>query len=472
MGWQEELRAKRAETERWIRQREADLRRAAGQAEARGRQVYADAIKTGQQVLARTPAEVRALGIAAAQGRLPQALGEQVVKNVVRPTAAARPASKPAVREAPARPKPTAGPATAPSREKTIEGQLRAGLSGAVDEFSFGLADRGLAASEAVVEGGLQGFGERYDENMAVKRAEDARDARDYGTERNVGKAIGLVAGLAATGPTGAVVKTGLRGIPRVAKLMNHAAKASRSKLMRAGVDPRGLTTAAVSGGALTGIAGQGVADLASGKASSVQDYVGAAIGGGLAGATALRGGGPIASKAVLGGAMGAGATSLAQDALNRRPVSVDNAIESAHVGGVSGGVLDGLATHAVAAAPSRVKGFVGERMSDFKTLARGRIPHGQKPVPLRGGGASIPDQKQTHEFLWWGELDAPEYLESKMGPSARLSRAQRRLRAENPDRFMIDAWRFRDVGRAASLMGGPAGSQLTDEERFPWRVR
>ena len=32
MGWQEELRAKRAETERWIRQREADLRRAASQA--------------------------------------------------------------------------------------------------------------------------------------------------------------------------------------------------------------------------------------------------------------------------------------------------------------------------------------------------------------------------------------------------------------------------------------------------------
>lgn len=35
MGWQEQLRAKQAETERWIRQREAALRRAAAGAEAR-----------------------------------------------------------------------------------------------------------------------------------------------------------------------------------------------------------------------------------------------------------------------------------------------------------------------------------------------------------------------------------------------------------------------------------------------------
>ena len=84
MSLQEQLRVKRAETERWIREREAQLRRAAAGAEAKGRQVYADAIKTGQKVLARTPAEIRALGEAAMQGRLPPAVGLAFVREAVR----------------------------------------------------------------------------------------------------------------------------------------------------------------------------------------------------------------------------------------------------------------------------------------------------------------------------------------------------------------------------------------------------
>lgn len=388
MGWQEQLRAKQAETERWIRQREAALRRAAAGAEARGRQVYANAIKTGEKVLARTPAELRALGIAATNGRLPQAIGERVVKEVVRQAAPQKSVAKP---------RPTAaGAAAAQPKAKEVGDRVRAGVSGAVDEFTFGLADRGLAAVEALAEGGAQDFGRHYDENMAVKRAEDARDERDFAIERNTGRAVGLVAGLAATGPAGAAVKAGLLGAPRLAKIMTHAAR--KPQKLKVGVDPRGLTTAAVGSGAVIGVGGQAANDLLSGKTSSAKDYVGAALGGGLGGAAALRRA-PLVSKAVLAGAVGGGATELAQDALNGRELSVGDAIGAAHVGGVTAGALDGIATHALAAAPSNVKGFVGERMSDVKTLARGRVSARRANVPV-GNYRPVPDQRFERGFL------------------------------------------------------------------------
>lgn len=79
MSLQEQLRAKRIEAERWIRAREAQVRRTAAAAEPKGREVYAQTIKTGQRVLARTPAEIRGLGEAALRGQLPQALGRAAV---------------------------------------------------------------------------------------------------------------------------------------------------------------------------------------------------------------------------------------------------------------------------------------------------------------------------------------------------------------------------------------------------------
>lgn len=457
MGWQEQLRAKQAETERWMRQREADLRRAAAGAEARGRQVYADAIKTGQKVLARTPAELRALGVAAAQGRLPQVVGERIVKEVVRHAPSRTPQAP-----APSKPPTAARTSSAQPKAKPIEEHLRAGVSGAVDELSFGLADRGLAAAEALMAGGVQDFGRNYDANMAIKRSEDARDEREFAAARNTGRFVGLVTGLAATGPAGAAVKAGLRGAPRLAKVMTQAAR--KPQKLKVGVDPRGLTTAAVGGGALVGVGGQGANDLISGKASSAQDYMGAALGGGLGGAAALRRA-PLMTKAVLAGAVGGGATELAQDALDGRAISIGDAIGAAHVGGVTAGLLDGVATHALAAAPSRVKGVVGEGLSAFKTLSRSRVPGRQRPVPV-GRYRPVPDQRMERGFLGLRQLDGEEYLEAKMGPYANLSRAQRALRNLDPARFAIDAWQFRHAGRAASLLGGPAGAQVVGEDR------
>lgn len=464
MGWQEQLRAKRAATERWIRQRDAELRRVAAEADARGRDVFTYAVKTGEKVLARTPAELRALGVAAINGRLPGALGERIVREFARQ--AAPPKSAASTRPAGASPA-ARGPALQP-KSKDVGDRARAGLSGAVDEFSFGLADRGLAAVEAVAEGGGRDFARHYEDNMAVKRAEDARDERDFALERNAGRVLGLAAGLAATGPAGAAVKLGLRSSPRLAKVMTHAAR--KPQKLKDGVDPRGLATAVIGGGALIGVGGQGVNDLVSGRSSSAQDYMGAALGGGLGGAAVLRKA-PVVSRAVLGGAVGGGATELAQDVLNGRAISIGDAIGAAHVGGVTSGLLDGVATHALAAAPKKVKGLVGEGMSGVKSLARGRVGGWQKDVIVPGRRRkAVPDQTHTRELFGLRKLDLPEYLEAKMGPYADLTAAQRALRALDPSRFAIDAWQFRHAGRAASLMGGPTGAQFTgkDDRRGP----
>lgn len=454
MSLQEQLRAKRAETERWIRAREMELRRAAAGAEARGRQAYAAAIRTGEKVLARTPAEIRALGIAAAQGRLPQAVGEAMAKKVVQ--------RGPAVSKAAAKAQP---PARATSKATAVAPkivrQLEAGLSGAVDEASFGLADRALSAGEAIGaairDGELHDLGQDYHAGMAARRAQDDYDAKHHALARNTGRVVGLGLGVAATGPAGAAIKAGMKTTPAGAKLLAHVAKTPRLK----GIDPRGLTGLAAGGGATAGVIGQLATDAITGNRSSLGDLAAAGLGGGLGGVATLRRG------AVRGGLVGGAATSALGDVFDGRLPSVEGAIKAGHVGAVVGGATAGLGTYGSAALPSRIKGEIGEGMSLLRSVARGRLPTQNARVELRGGGYSVPDQTIGHDLLG-RKLDELEYLEVKLGPAARLSCPQERLRAENPGRFAIDAWKFTDVGKMISAAGAQAGPQAADDRRFP----
>src|SRR5262245_48137872 len=84
IGLREQLRAAREKTAAAIAERNAQLSHGIEALEAKGHEVYADTIRKGQAVLARTPAEVRALGLAAVQGRLPQAVGQAVAKEVIK----------------------------------------------------------------------------------------------------------------------------------------------------------------------------------------------------------------------------------------------------------------------------------------------------------------------------------------------------------------------------------------------------
>ncbi len=405
------------------------------------------AIRTGQEVAARTPSEVRALGLAAAQGRLPEALGGVVAKKVVQAAPVQKKAST------------ASGPkATAKASPKSaaVE-QIRAGVSGAVDEFSLGAADRVLSAGDALLDGGVQGFGDRYAAGMGRRRAEDAYDSQHYGAARTTGRVVGLAGGLAATGGAAAAGRAALSGVPRAAKLMAHVAKAPRLKI---GVDPHGLVRFAAGGGAAAGVGAQVVEDVVAGRASSLGQYGAATLAGAVGGVATLRHG------PMHGGAIGGASDAIASDIAAGRSPSVEGAIGSAHAGAVLGKAGDLIGTYGTAALPAHLKGNVGEGLSVGKTLSRGKVPKLKKTrVPVGVGERySIPDQRIGRDFL-----------EAKMGPSANLSPNQRLLQAKTKregNKYLIDAWQFRDAGKAAGVVGAPIRSIWADEERTPWRGR
>lgn len=108
-----------------------------------------------------------------------------------------------------------------------------------------------------------------------------------------------------------------------------------------------------------------------------------------------------------------------------------------------------GAGAKAVSKLPSRVKGKVGERMSDARTLLSGDIPvkHGKR-LNLEGGGHTFTDHQTIR-----GKV-----VEAKLGPSASLSNRQRQAQAELGPRYRYDHWSFDDVGRVVG--GAVAGAE------------
>jgi len=449
VGLLQNLEKKRREAERDIQRRMRDLSHDARELEALGHEVVKRAIRTGQDVVARTPSEVRALGLAAAEGRLPQALGGMVAKKVAETRVAPKKAA-PAKTIAPSQ---KASP-KAPARN-ALEAQARAGISGAVDEFTLGAADHVLAAGDAMLDGGLQDFGDRYGANMREKRAEDAYDSENYGAARTAGRAVGLGAGMVALGGAGLAGRAALSRVPQAAKLMAHVAKAPK---LKTGVDPRGIVRFAAGGGGAVGVGTQATEDALAGRASSPGQYAAAALGGAVGGVASLR-------DPVRGGALGAGLDSAASDFADGRAPSVERVIGAAHGGAVLGKAGDLVGTYGTAALPAHLKGKVGESLSLGKTLARGRSPTIKKDVEVNDAGRiSIPDQ-----------TIGADYLEAKMGPGADLTTNQRLLRAKarrEGNEFIVDAWQFRDAGKAVGTGLAPTGSFWVDKDGNPWRGR
>lgn len=454
LSLQEQLRAKRAETERWIRAREAEVRRAAAEAEAVGRRIYERTIKTGQQVMARTPAEIRQLGIAAAQGRLPEALGGMVVKAVVPPKA------KPAVRTASAAT--TSGPRS-PTPSSTVRRQVEAGVSGLVDEASFGLADHVLAAGDAVGaairDGGLDDVFRDYDASMAIKRAEDEYDAQHYEVARNVGRATGFVGSVALAGAPG-LGRAVLAAVPK-GRVVQQVAKLG----VRYGPDLRGLTTMSALGGTAAGVIDQAVGDTLAGRQTTVGDLAASAIGGGLGG-VATRFVGPG-----FGGEVAGGSTSVLGDVANSREISLENAARSAQLGAVLGAVGGEVGVRKVRDLGSQAKGRVGDTLSKVKAISRGeRITGSQQRIKLeptgkRDGGYTVADVV-SHDPRTGRTI----VTESKMGPSAKLSNRQIQARDQLGDDYVTDFWSFSDVGKASGAAVSPFGVGLVDRSEPPRR--
>ena len=332
--------------------------------------------------------------------------------------------------------------------------QIRAGLSGAVDEFTLGLADSTLAAggalSDALHNGNIAKFGERYGKRVAIKRAEDAYDERHYGLERGAGRVVGFGGSLLAGGAVARTAGAALRGVPEGARIAALIAKAPR---LKTGVDPRGMTTLATVGGAASGVIGQGLNDLVNRQRGTARDYVAAAIGGGIGGLATLRG------DPMRGGAAGGVATSVTQDLLNGRRPSIMGAVEGARGGALTAKATGAGGTYGSAAAPVRIKGKIGETLTGARLLASGEgVPLAQRRVSIGGGREAIPDWKINDR-----------YVEAKFGPNADLTKNQRIFRRQQPDNFSVDAWSFGDVGKITGTAGVGFGSQLLDDEDYPW---
>jgi hypothetical protein len=192
--------------------------------------------------------------------------------------------------------------------------------------------------------------------------------------------------------------------------------------------------------GALNGAAGQAVTDHVLGRTSPLSDYAGAALGGGTTTAALLATRRPQASAA-LGGAT----TSLAQDLFGGRPLSVDEALQSAALSGATSGLVSPVVARRVNRLRPSEKGKLGERLSEGRSQLRGDAPReGGKPrVPVGGGRVAIPDH-QTQSGL---------YVEAKFGPSADLSKNQKKAFSMDPDGFRLDHFLPQDVGAAAATM-------------------
>ncbi|WP_293376124.1 hypothetical protein [Phenylobacterium sp. SCN 70-31] len=457
----------------WMQERNAQLRQGASKLYGLGVQAYAEAIRKGEQVKARTTAEVIDLG-------------RDVARRIDMTKAALQSKPRPVTSAAPVKPSPKAvspssgpGPVAA-AKPSTSSGsakeQLRAAVSGAADEFTFGLADRVLAAGDALAEEGLRNFAQNYQANMEQKRADDEYDARHYGLARNSGRAVGMVGSLAAMGAP-AVARSAVVLAPRVFRAARSGASvapaltpalsrgaAQAQKLgIKYGPDPLGLTKLAVVGGAGAGATDQYVGDMLTGRQTDLREMAAAAVGGALGGLATRYAG------ATAGGASGGATTSVLQDFVRGDDVSFDNALRSAQLSGLLGGVASRYLTNKVSNFPSKIKGNFGEVMSGLKAVARDDdILQQQARVYLKP--VSKPKEYTVADHVLRSPDGQVRYNESKLGPSATLTDRQVQAMNQFGDRYIVDHWRFADVGKAGGMAVAPFGFTLSDDEPSRWR--
>jgi hypothetical protein len=438
-GWEDELRVAGQSFNKWRRLRQRDFQHSLGELESRGRQVVNDAIRTGQDIKAQTTAELVNLGRAAAQGLHPTTSPRQTSG-----TAGPRRGTVP-------RPTPQAPPTKSTILDQKFrqakaanDEAARAAVSGAVDEFSFGGADHLSAGFQALIHPDDEGVVRRYERELTEERLKDAEDAKRHGVARNVGRAVGFTASVAAMGGAPGLLARGLAVAPRTARLAALVAKLPKVT----GVDSRGLATLAAGGGSTAAIVGQGIDDAVSGHLSPARNYLATAFGGGLGGLATL------AQGPIRGGAVEGLVTTIGQDVLGGRKPSLEGALEAARASALTAGAAGELGRHVSAALPRRLKGDLGEAMTRAKVLASGRMPRPKEAVRLPNGRAAIPDVPVGDEFI-----------EAKFGPTARLSTNQTHLQRLLPDRFFVDRWQFEDAGKAAAAAGAPLGAWLLPEE-------
>ncbi len=286
----------------WFRAQEAGLARAYENLEAKGREAYAEGLKKARSATRAAVTQVRdatrtALHVGGSQSA-PKAVRKPAPQQAHGPISRSRKQT----RAAPAA-------VTQPILDQAVE-QLLAGARGAQDALTLGAGDHIYAGARALADAvGGQDLRAAYKTRIAAERARDRYDAEHYRTARNAGKIIGTAAGLAALGPADALLAGGLR-------MAEAAPMVAREIGVLGGV-----------GGAF-GVGGQAISDFQRQELGTLGDYAGAAAGGATAALASVRLGPGQAS------AMGGAVTSVAQDALNGRPISLEKVGRASLAGG------------------------------------------------------------------------------------------------------------------------------------------
>lgn len=319
--------------------------------------------------------------------------------------------------------------------------RVSAVFNGAGDAASAGLGDPYVAFKAATMGAGEgRTMPERYHSIRRLQNAQDQYDREHHPKARIVGGVVGTVGSIAATGGLGAGGQGAVRIAPYAARLAPAGVKRVAAYV---------LPHLAVGGaGAATSVVGQAGADVASGRLSSLPTYLDTAAGGGVGGLVTSY----VGPRA---GAVAEAATTEGLQGVRTGDFSLER-LENGAVLGAHGARLGDLAGQNWADnLHFRKKGKLGEGMSDVKTWLSGQgVVDRRSKVPL----------SKSHTFID-SKTSAGTTVESKFGPSARLSNNQKRAQREIPD-YQVDSWLSGDVGKITGGLSGLLFGRASADER------
>lgn len=368
--------------------------------------------------------------------------------------ASARPGPRPVM--ARAEPAPTGTPA--PPARTDWNAKFGAGLNGAVDAATLGIANRTTAAVNALSGDGADRWVDRYQANLAREDARDRYDAEHHRGARVAGEIIGTVGSIAATGGLGGLAQGGLRGAQLGARLLPSALRLAppakrlaplTSKATGWGRDAllqRFGPQAAIGGvGSGVSVAGQIVTDGMAGRLTRPEDLASSAAGG-LTGALTTLYGGPVR-----GAAAEAAMTHRVRSLLTGEPISSGAVAADAGLGSVIGRYghvlgarwAKGLPFAKSAKAPGDwiSKGELGELLSRSLSRTRGlAVTDVGKGLRLKDGSLTFTDHRTGPNKV----------VEAKMGDShKRLRPNQEKARVQLGDDYRVDHFLSDDIGKA-----------------------
>jgi hypothetical protein len=332
--------------------------------------------------------------------------------------------------------------------------QIDTAMRGAANVMTLGIADHVAAGANAAFQAANGAdLVESFHSNLRDERTRGRLDAAQRPVARGVGNAGGAVMGVAATAAVAPAV-----GVATAAPRLAGAAALTGREI-----------AAIIGGGGVAGLGVQVGTDTLQGRTSTVGDSVGAAIGGAV-GAASLPAG-PVRA-----GAIGAAATTTAQDYLNGRTPSSEHAAQAAVLGAVFSGFADGGAQRWSNGLPTVEKGRVGGFLGNIRGKVRG------EPRPIVGfwprtGERNInPKERvpmaQTRDYIpgtniyWYPDGVSANLVrfEDKFGFGAELSRNQIIARDALGDKFVLFHTTPTDVGKAAATVASQAAVPLASE--------